>query len=249
MRNFQKYTTVFLILVILLGINAPAYAAGESYQVMGHTALKAKIDSDRHNFLLVDSRNPEEYREAHIPGAVNIPQKNMDEMFGLLPSDKDFQIIFYCNGVKCGKSRKAAQKAQKIGYTNVWVYSEGMPVWEEMGYSFYKGEEFEKKIETTSIAPLDLQKTMAVEGNSITVVDVRDPEEFSQGHIPGAINLPLKNFAAGSGILAKENKIVVYCNSGGRSYGAYKKLMKLGYKNIYQAIFADWQEAGLPVES
>lgn len=248
MRNFQKYTTLFLILVILLGINAPAYAAGESYQVMGHAVLKAKIDSDRHNFLLVDSRNPEEYREAHIPGAVNIPQKNMDEMLGLLPSDKDFQIIFYCNGVKCGKSRKGAQKAQKAGYTNVWVYSEGMPVWEEMGYSFYKGGEYEKKIETTKVAPLDLQKTMAVEGNSITVVDVRDPEEFSQGHIPGAINLPLKNFAAGSGILAKENKIVVYCNSGGRSYGAYKKLMKLGYKNIYQAIFADWQEAGLPVE-
>jgi hypothetical protein len=40
-----------------------------------------------------------------------------------------------------------------------------------------------------------------------------------------------------------------YCNSGGRSYNAYRKLMKLGYKNINQSIFADWKEQGLPIES
>jgi len=49
-------------------------------------------------------------------------------------------------------------------------------------------------------------------------------------------------------VLEKEKKIVVYCNSRGRSYNAYRKLTKLGYPNISQAIFADWQESGLPVE-
>ena len=49
--------------------------------------------------------------------------------------------------------------------------------------------------------------------------------------------------------LDKEKKIVVYCNSGGRSYGAYRKLMKLGYKKIFQVTFADWKEAGLPFAS
>jgi rhodanese-related sulfurtransferase len=42
-------------------------------------------------------------------------------------------------------------------------------------------------------------------------------------------------------------KIVLYCNAGGRSYGAYKKLLQLGYKNMCQAIFASWKEADLPV--
>jgi rhodanese-related sulfurtransferase len=123
-----------------------------------------------------------------------------------------------------------------------------MPVWEERGYPFYKGADYEKKIETTILAPHDLEKILDENPASVTVVDVRDVDEFAGGHIPGAVNLPLKNFASDSGVLDKKKKIVVYCNSGGRSYGAYRKLMKLGYKNIAQAIFADWKEAGLPVE-
>jgi rhodanese-related sulfurtransferase len=80
-------------------------------------------------------------------------------------------------------------------------------------------------------------------------VDVRDPEEFAEGHIPGAVNIPVANFASQSGSLDKEKQIIVYCNSGGRSYNAYRKLMKLGYKRFYQALFADWKDQGLPIES
>jgi len=249
MQTIQKMAALLLLLTVVFGLPVHGVAGEEKYQVIGHAALKEKTDSDLRDFLLIDSRNPEEYREAHIPGAINIPQKKMAEMLGVLPGDKNTQIIFYCNGVKCGKSRKAADSAVDLGYTNVWVYAEGMPVWEEMGYSFYKGGDYEKRIETTKIAPVELQNLLETESGSITVVDVRDPEEFAEDHIPDAINLPLNNFASGSGILDKDKKIVVYCNSGGRSYGAYKKLIKLGYKNIYQTIYADWKEAGLPVEA
>lgn len=248
MRNVQKAAGLILLCIVVLGLQTVAAAETEQFQVMGHAELKALVDADMRNFLLIDSRNPEEYREAHIPGSINIPEKKMDNFLGLLPMAKTTRIIFYCNGVKCGKSRKAALKSVELGYTDVWVYAEGMPVWEEMGYSFYKDGDYEKKIETTKIMPLELRMMMDTEPDSVMLVDVRDPEEFAEGHIPGAINLPLNNFAAGSGVLDKEKKIVVYCNSGGRSYGAYKKLMKLGYKNIYQAIFADWKEADLPVE-
>jgi len=249
MKRFarKKIAGLLVLLLAVFGLQMLAFAGGDLYQVIGHAELKTKTDAELRDFLLVDSRNPEEYREAHIPGAVNIPQKKMEEMLGLLPADKTAEIIFYCNGVKCGKSKKAANRAAELGYTNLWVYAEGMPVWEEMGYSFYKGGDYEKRIETTIIAPLELQNMMQTQPGGVIVVDVRDLEEFNEDHIPGAINLPLKNFAAGSGILDKEKKIVVYCNAGGRSYGAYKKLMKLGYKNIYQAIYADWKETGLPV--
>ena len=248
MSRIKRITGLFVLFIFTLALQTAVYGADEGYRIIGHAELKAKIEADQRNFLLVDARNPEEYREAHIPGAINIPQKHLADYLGLLPSDKNSEIIFYCNGLKCGKSKKAAKKAVKFGYTNVWVYAEGMPVWEERGYEFYKGANYEKKIETTKIAPLALKKLMDDQPDSLTVVDVRDPEEFAEGHIPGAINLPLENFASGSGVLDKKKEIVVYCNSGGRSYGAYRKLMKLGYKNIAQAIFADWKEAGLPVQ-
>jgi rhodanese-related sulfurtransferase len=42
-------------------------------------------------------------------------------------------------------------------------------------------------------------------------------------------------------------RIIVYCNSGGRSYNDYRKLQKLAYPNTNQGVFADWEFDGLPV--
>ena len=63
-----------------------------------------------------------------------------------------------------------------------------------------------------------------------------------------AINIPVETFAAKSDILPKEKKITVYCNTGGRSYTAYRKLIKLAYPHIFQTMFADWKESGQQVE-
>jgi len=236
-----------ILLMTFLLTFATASLAGD-YKVIGHAELKQLVDSDSHTFLLVDARNPEEYRESHIPGAINIPEKKFQNFIGLLPSDKNMNLIFYCNGIKCGKSKKAANQAEKLGYTNIHIFAEGMPVWEELGYSFYKSGDYEKRIETTKIAPSELKELADTQPDTLQIVDVRDTEEFAEGHIPGAINCPLSTFAASSEILDKNKKVVVYCNSGGRSYSAYRKLMKLGYKNIAQSLFADWKDAGLPVE-
>ena len=137
--------------------------------------------------------------------------------------------------------------AAELGYNNLFVLHEGMPVWEEKGYAVYAGPDYEKRIETTKITPQELKILMETKSGTFTLVDVRDPQEFGEGHIPGAINIPSDKFAAGSAVLDKEKLVVVYCKSGGRSYTAYRKLQKLDYSKIVQAIFADWEEAGLPI--
>jgi len=245
MRSIQRLLLFFILGLLTYSGNL----AAAEYQIIDHAALKNMIDQELRQFLLIDARNPEEYKEAHIPGAINIPEKEFSRFTGLLPADKGAQLVFYCNGVKCGKSKKSAQKALELGYTNVNVYAEGMPVWEETGYPFYRGADYEKRIETTKIRPMELQKLVESRDETIQIVDVRDKEEYAEGHIPGAVNLPLDEFAQGSDILDKNKRIIVYCNSGGRSYGAYRKLMRLGYKDIYQAIFADWKDKGLPVDT
>lgn len=238
----RRLTCTILFVLFFSGL-----AMAADYGVLDHVNMKKLVDADTHNFLLVDARNPEEYRESHIPGAINIPQRKFEDFIGLLPADKNMMLIFYCNGVKCGKSKKAAKHAMKLGYANVHVYAEGMPVWEEVGYSFYKSGDYEKPIETSKLNSIDLKKLTETQANKIQIVDVRDPEEYAEGHIPGAINCPLKDFALQSSIIDKKKKVIVYCNAGGRSYKAYRKLMRLGYKDIAQALFADWKEAGLPV--
>ena len=137
--------------------------------------------------------------------------------------------------------------AAELGYKHLFVLHEGMPVWEEKGYAVYAGPDYEKKIETTKVNPQELKMLIESRPDTLTLVDVRDPQEFAEGHISGAVNIPSQTFAAGSAVLDKEKLIVVYCNSGGRSYTAYRKLQKLDYPKIVQAIFSDWTAAGLPI--
>ena len=75
------------------------------------------------------------------------------------------------------------------------------------------------------------------------ILDVRRPDEFAEGHIPGAINVP--NEEIGTAEIAelpnKSQLILVYCRSGRRSKEAAAKLVKLGYTNIVEfGGFLDW---------
>ena len=78
-------------------------------------------------------------------------------------------------------------------------------------------------------------KMMKDEKNYI-ILDVRRPDEYAEGHIPGAINVP--NEEIGTAEIAKlPNKsqlILVYCRSGRRSKEAAAKLVNLGYTNIVE---------------
>lgn len=67
------------------------------------------------------------------------------------------------------------------------------------------------------------------------IVDVRSKQEYDEGHIDDAINIPEYQINSDvSNILkSKDKPIILYCSSGSRSKTAYKKLKKLGYSNLY----------------
>ena len=76
------------------------------------------------------------------------------------------------------------------------------------------------------------------------ILDVRRPDEFSEAHIPGAINVP--NESIGSEEIPelpdKNQLIMVYCRSGRRSKEAAEKLVKLGYTNVVEfGGILDWK--------
>lgn len=252
MRGTAVCRTTITSFALLMMLHLVAFsfhgseAAENGFKTVTTDQLKMMMD-DKKDFVLIDTRTREEFQEAHIAQAVNIPEKNFEEQASLLPKDKDELIVLYCNGVKCGKSKKAAKKAEGMGYRNIVVYAEGFPVWEERGYKIVPGPEYSKKIETTRISPSELKKLIDAHAGGYVLVDVRDEVEFKEGHIPTAINIPVETFASRSDILPKEKTIIVYCNSGGRSYNAYRKLMKLAYPSIAQAIFAEWKEAEMAV--
>lgn len=250
MRSFTRVLRDFFALLLtvslVFAVALPVHAGDADFKTVSSEKLKDMLDEKR-SFTLVDARTNDEFQAAHLTTAINIAEKDFDKKIELLPRDKGALMVFYCNGIKCGKSKKVAAKAKDAGYTNLLIYADGFPVWEEKGYPIVAGPEYAKKIETTKLSPAQLSQVLKEKKDAYVLVDVRDEFEFAEGHIEGAINIPAESFAAKSGVLPKEKGIIVYCNSGGRSYSAYRKLMKLAYPSIYQAIFAEWKEAGLPV--
>ena len=81
----------------------------------------------------------------------------------------------------------------------------------------------------------EAKKLMKTEKNYV-ILDVRTPEEFAEGHIPGAINVANEDIADAEipSLPDKSQLILVYCRSGRRSKEAAKKLVALGYTNIVE---------------
>jgi rhodanese-related sulfurtransferase len=76
------------------------------------------------------------------------------------------------------------------------------------------------------------------------ILDVRRPDEYAEGHIPGAINVPNEEIGTSeiSELPDKSQLILVYCRSGRRSKEASEKLVKLGYTNIVEfGGILDWK--------
>ncbi|SFV65289.1 Phage shock protein E [hydrothermal vent metagenome] len=72
-----------------------------------------------------------------------------------------------------------------------------------------------------------------LKNNTAQLVDVRSTEEFSQGALPNAINLPLQSIMAADNLLDKNKSIILYCVSGARSNTAKNYLIQMGFKDVY----------------
>ena len=81
---------------------------------------------------------------------------------------------------------------------------------------------------------------------SKVIIDVREPFEFADGHVEGAINLPSASLMAGAPELkdlAKDTEMILYCRSGARSSAAIQHLKQLGFTNMTNGINKDQVEA------
>ena len=81
------------------------------------------------------------------------------------------------------------------------------------------------------------------------VLDVREPEEYNMGHIPGATLIPLGQLSSKMNKLPKDKEILCVCASGSRSGSATRMLIGAGYNAVnVRGGMGSWQRAGLPVK-
>jgi sulfur-carrier protein adenylyltransferase/sulfurtransferase len=92
----------------------------------------------------------------------------------------------------------------------------------------------------------------SISESGAAVVDVREREEWDEGHLPGAVHVPRGNLESRieAAVPDKSRPVVLYCASGNRSAFAAKSLEELGYENVVSLAggFTDWKRNGLPFE-
>ena len=78
------------------------------------------------------------------------------------------------------------------------------------------------------------------------IVDVREEDEFEQGHAEGAINIPMSTLPAGikkiENVSKDEDEIVLYCRSGGRAGSCISMFHNIGFKNVVNGVNKDHVE-------
>jgi rhodanese-related sulfurtransferase len=84
----------------------------------------------------IDARNPEEYAELHIPGAINLSPWDLkergDRPLADIPTDR--QLVVYCGQISCDAALKVAENLQALGFGRVAVFLSGFQAWDLAGY-------------------------------------------------------------------------------------------------------------------
>lgn len=165
------------------------------------TQLQAILASGTEPVLDVRSRL--EYSIAHIPGSINIPEKEVAEIVSRYPNPATHMTLT-CNGPFCGKSKRTSEQLVLAGYTNVKRYQLGIPVWRALGNTVQ-----------TDLAGL----LYIFRGDRTAVfVDARTPEEFQSRTVRCAVNIQAGEATAANddGRLPnwdKGSRVVVFANT------------------------------------
>ncbi len=221
----------------------------EPYRTIDLSEVKNHYNA--HDALFVDARDAKMYAKGTILRALNVPLKRFKRMKKWLPIRKDAPILIFCNGVKCGKSVKLAERFARAGYTHLMVYHEGYPEWKQhklpimatpkpcrcdgqpytpagklvavAGAKLYLSAEDESRIDARWVIPLINSGKIPTR---VQLVDVRPAKQYAAGHLKGAINVPYDpdKQTMDTTRFPKDKAILFYCNHGSISADAYTSL-------------------------
>ena len=168
-----------------------------------------------------DVRSALEFAIAHIPGAINIPEKEVANIIALYP-DPNAPMILSCNGPFCGKSKRTSEQLVSAGYTHVRRYQLGMPVWRALGNTVQ-----------TDLAGFEY---MLRKDHTTIFVDARSALEFQSGTLHCAVNIQAGEATAANddGRLPnwdKGSRVVVFANSPAEAQKVAAEIAKKAYWN------------------
>ena len=190
-----------------------------------------------HHALVVDMRPAAEFATGAVPGTINVPMNGSFTtwMGWLVPYDKDFYLIGDAAAVDLAVRDLAMIGLDRIGgwfapdVVTAWAAAERAPL-----------------SVIPQIGAFDLSESLKHGG--VTLVDVRNPGEWSAGHIQGATHSPLGHLGRRFEEIPRDKPIVMQCAAGARSMIGASMLKARGIDRVINLTggFGAWASAGLP---
>jgi rhodanese-related sulfurtransferase len=182
------------------------------------------------DFVLIDAMSRLECMDHSIPGSLCIAD---EEFFAKAPKlfpDKNRQLVFYCESNRCYRSRETAAIALQQGYTRVSVLKGGIPAWKKAGYETVSQERI-PRLPAASIKPDRLARWL-LEKRDLLILDIRRKERYREGHLPGAINVPLYLLHERYVEIPLNRPVLVVDDRGLRSFLASCYLVRKGVADV-----------------
>ena len=204
---------------------------------LGLQELEATLRAEA---LVIDTRAADKFAAGHQPGTLNIPlgKSFLNWAGALVPEDRDFYLITEAESDDATKP--VLDDLAKVGLTRIagFFRSDSLHDWKS------------KHADLEQVPQLDSSQLHNVlDRNKVQVVDVRAPDEWRRGHLPGAIHIPLAALPERVGELDTSVPIVLHCKGGGRSSIATSFLQArgIGVSNLAGG-YEGWVAEGFEVE-
>ena len=142
LRTFYSNKSLVHCVFLILCLNiSNAFAEKSPESIDGTTKVNAEefiaLVEKIPELVIIDSRIPGDRKQGFVEGSVSLPDVDTTcKSLSKLISKKNAPSLFYCNGVKCGRSAEAIKIALSCGYSNIYWFRGGYEEWLAKGYPY-----------------------------------------------------------------------------------------------------------------
>jgi hydroxyacylglutathione hydrolase len=186
--------------------------------------------------LVLDTRPAMQFGGAHVPGAIHVGMSGQFASWAGRLIGLEQQLVLVAEDREA--MLEARTRLARVGMENVAGYlDEGMAAW------------FREGMPVQQVAQITVQD-LHRELEHVQLIDVRQPGEYEQMHIGGAVSMPLPKLGKMLDGLDRETPVAVHCKSGYRSSIGTSVLERAGFSNVMNVIggIDAWVACGLPLE-
>ncbi|MGQ0846383.1 MAG: molybdopterin-dependent oxidoreductase [Sporichthyaceae bacterium] len=191
---------------------------------------------------VVDVRNPGETAAGVLPGAREVPLPALTDLLDGL--DRARPLLVYCGSGY--RSQVAASVLAERGFDDVSDLLGGYGAWHSAGMP---ETQLDGPSSASATPEVNARAAQALLAQGAVLLDVRENDEWQEGHAPAALHIPMATVHRRTHELPQGRMVVVVCRSGGRSAAIVDSLLRTGFDAVNLAGgMCAWSAAGLPTQ-